>query len=64
MRSEGVEGKFYCWSIEEIREVCGADADAVIAFYGVTAEGNFVDPHTEFRGNILHVRERNAEPPR
>ena len=61
--SEGVEGKFYCWSLDEIREVCGADADAVIDYYGVTAAGNFEDPHTAFRGNILHVRERNARPP-
>jgi len=61
--SEGVEGKFYCWSIDEIRSVCGADADAVIAYYGVTPEGNFVDPHTGFRGNILHVPERTAAPP-
>ena len=34
--SEGVEGKFYCWSLDEIREVCGDDADAVIEYYGVT----------------------------
>ncbi len=68
--SEGVEGKFYCWSIAEIREVCGADADAVIAYYGVTEGGNFADPHTGFRGNILHVAgwdapgaDRNAEAP-
>ena len=60
--SEGIEGKFYCWSIAEIREVCGADADAVIAYYGVTLGGNFVDPHTNYRGNILHVEQRNAEP--
>jgi uncharacterized protein YyaL (SSP411 family) len=57
--SEGVEGKFYCWSIDEIREVCGTDADAVIAYYGVTENGNFVDPHTGFSGNILHVAHRN-----
>jgi uncharacterized protein YyaL (SSP411 family) len=61
--SEGVEGKFYCWSIDEIRAVCGDDADAVIAYYGVTEGGNFADPHTGFRGNILHVVHRNAEPP-
>ncbi len=61
--SEGVEGKFYCWSIAEIREVCGADADAVIAYFGATDRGNFADPHTGFRGNILHVAERNAEAP-
>jgi uncharacterized protein YyaL (SSP411 family) len=61
--SEGVEGKFYCWSIDEIREVCGADAAAVIDYFGVTERGNFADPHTGFTGNILHVRERNAEAP-
>jgi uncharacterized protein YyaL (SSP411 family) len=61
--SEGTEGKFYCWSIDEIREVCGADADAVIAYFGVTDTGNFADPHTGFQANILHVSERNAEPP-
>jgi hypothetical protein len=61
--SEGVEGKFYCWSIDEIREVCGADADAVIAYFGVTENGNFVDPHTGFRGSILHVVDPRAPVP-
>jgi hypothetical protein len=60
--SEGVEGKFYCWSIGEIRDVCGDDADAVIRYYGVTERGNFTDPHTGFRGNILHVVDPLAAP--
>ena len=61
--SEGVEGKFYCWSLAEIREVCGDDADAVIDYYGVTEAGNFFDPHTGFRGNLLHVAARDTPPP-
>ncbi len=61
--SEGVEGKFYCWSIDEIRQVCGDDADAVIQYFGVTGQGNFVDPHTGFRANILHVVDPAAEVP-
>ena len=61
--SEGVEGKFYCWSLAELHEVCGDDADEVISFYGATEQGNFEDPHTGFRGNILQVVHRGEEPP-
>ncbi|HEX5587105.1 MAG TPA: thioredoxin domain-containing protein [Acidimicrobiia bacterium] len=61
--SEGVEGKFYCWSIDELRAVCGDDADAVIRYFGVTDDGNFEDPHTGFRGNILHVVHRDEDRP-
>ena len=40
--SEGVEGKYYVWSREEVAEVVGAeDADLVIAALGVTPAGNF-----------------------
>jgi uncharacterized protein YyaL (SSP411 family) len=62
--SEGVEGKFYLWSPAEIREVCGDDAPEVERYFGVSAAGNFVDPHTNYGGTILHVAERNEpEPP-
>lgn len=39
--SEGVEGKFYVWSIDEIRSLLGDEAESAIAFYGVTEAGNF-----------------------
>jgi uncharacterized protein YyaL (SSP411 family) len=56
--SEGVEGKFYVWTPDEIRAVLGGDADAVIGYYGVTDEGNFEG------ANILNLIDRlDAEPP-
>jgi uncharacterized protein YyaL (SSP411 family) len=53
--SEGVEGKFYVWSADEIREALGEDADVFIQIYGVSDEGNW-EGH-----NILNLR---AEPKR
>lgn len=39
--SEGEEGKFYVWSLAEIRDILGADANYFAAQYDVSAEGNF-----------------------
>jgi uncharacterized protein YyaL (SSP411 family) len=40
--SEGEEGKFFVWTVEEIEEVLGKDDAAVFcALYDVTTEGNF-----------------------
>ena len=61
--SEGVEGKFYLWSLDEIEELCGADTPEVVRYWGVTAGGNFEDPHTRYRGNILHVVDREEDRP-
>jgi hypothetical protein len=61
--SEGVEGKFYCWQLDEIRALLGGDAHEVIRYFGVTERGNFTDPHTGFRGNILHVVDRTEDRP-
>ena len=53
--SEGVEGRFYVWSLEELETLCGDALPDVVRHFGVTARGNFEDPHTGFRGNILHA---------
>jgi len=47
--SEGEEGRFYVWTPDQIREVLGDGADAVIEFYGVSEQGNFEG------SNVLHL---------
>jgi len=61
--SEGVEGKFYLWSRDEIAALAGDDANEVIRYFGVTDGGNFEDPHTGYRGTILHVVDRTEDRP-
>ncbi len=39
--SEGVEGRFYVWTVAELHEVLGEDANAAIAWLGATEHGNF-----------------------
>ncbi len=59
--SEGVEGRFYVWTPEQIREVLGHDAAPAIEWWGVTDAGNFEG------ANILHrmhaVGAPDPEPP-
>jgi uncharacterized protein YyaL (SSP411 family) len=48
--SEGVEGKYYLWTPQEIAEVLGKKTGQIAGdYFGVTAQGNF---HGQ---NILHV---------
>lgn len=39
--SEGVEGKFYCWTISEINKELGDEAKLYIDYYQMSEEGNF-----------------------
>ncbi|MGH9190341.1 MAG: thioredoxin domain-containing protein [Acidimicrobiales bacterium] len=50
--SEGVEGKFYVWSSDEVASVVGPLAPEAIAWWGVTDGGNFEG------ANILNRPER------
>ncbi len=47
--SEGEEGKFFVWELQELEHLLGADAWPVAKYYGVTAHGNFEGK------TILHV---------
>lgn len=48
--SEGVEGKFYTWTMDEIDDVLGSDdSELFCSVYGATAIGNFEGK------NILHL---------
>jgi hypothetical protein len=53
--SEGVEGKFYVWTVDELRTALGDDAEAAIAWFGATDHGNFEG------SNVLESR--GPEPP-
>ena len=58
--SEGVEGKFYVWDLEEIRAVGGDGAEAAIEWYGVTEAGNFEGANILWRpvrGDLLRPAE-------
>jgi uncharacterized protein YyaL (SSP411 family) len=48
--SEGVEGKFYVWTMGEIEQILGSDAEFFCQVYGVSKTGNF-----EHATNILHL---------
>lgn len=62
--SEGVEGKFYVWTEEEIKRVLGKDeAELIITTYNVDKSGNFSEEASGEKSgsNILYLRKPLAE---
>jgi uncharacterized protein YyaL (SSP411 family) len=54
--SEGEEGKFYLWTLDEVKQATGEDADLAVKLFGVKAEGNYYEaPNGKTGKNILHL---------
>src|SRR5262249_20522014 len=61
--SGGIEGRFYVWTVPELRAILGEDAPPAIAWLGLSEEGNCQDPHHPQAGlNVLTDRARRPEP--
>jgi len=61
--SEGVEGKFYVWKYDEIKELLGEDTEIFCYAYGVIESGNYFENfEDEPEGNnILHILKDNDQ---
>jgi len=53
--SEGVEGKFYVWTKEEVDRLLGDDAELFSTYYNITADGNWE------HGNSILLRNESKE---
>jgi hypothetical protein len=74
--SEGVEGKFYVWTVQELIAALGPDADAAIDWFGATDAGNFEganvlegrgpapdrETRDRIRARLLEVRAQRVRP--
>jgi uncharacterized protein YyaL (SSP411 family) len=73
--SEGVEGKFYVWTLDEVRDALEPElADAAIEHFGLTEHGNFEganipvratpDPEqlSEIKARLLEARSKRVWP--
>ena len=56
--SEGEEGKFYLWTVDEVRKILNEDADFIIKLFNLEDSGNWIDPvHAGKNGtNIFNIK--------
>jgi uncharacterized protein YyaL (SSP411 family) len=60
--TEGEEGKFYLWTMEEVLEALPpSDADLAVHVFGLKPEGNFIEYGKQSGTNILHFAENLEE---
>lgn len=53
--SEGIEGKYYCYTHTEIHQLLAPlQAQLCCTYFGITEQGNWVEPHHNITTNILH----------
>ncbi|MEI7721215.1 MAG: hypothetical protein WCJ23_04475 [Verrucomicrobiota bacterium] len=58
--SEGAEGKFYVWTKKEVAELATVEEMKLAEdLWGLTEEGNFMDPHVPEKGWNVLARKRN-----
>ena len=58
--SEGIEGKFYLWTVPQIQKVLGKDETSTFKkIYNLDADGNFASPEAAHKdgSNILHLKQ-------
>ena len=75
--SEGHEGKYYVWTLEDVEALLGADAAAFAEGYGITRDGNWegtaipnrlhakledIDPPEALRAKLLAARKKRIPP--
>jgi uncharacterized protein len=62
--SEGVEGRYYVWTVAQLQDALGEGANAAIAWLGASEQGNFVDPHHPAPGlSVLQAKGPQPPPP-
>ena len=73
--SEGVEGKYYVWTYDELKSILGNNFDSFCQYYDVTQEGNFEHgyinlrlqnsleyPSDQWRAKLMGVRNKRIRP--
>ena len=62
--SEGIEGKFYVWSLKELKNnLSREDLDIVLKSFNILEEGNFLEEATREKtgNNIFHIKDSEED---